>query len=303
MTHHRGKHVLKAGVEAARLSLHEDFSFFVTDEDEGEEADLSEGVLEHDEDDPFVFSGRANPTLFALYVQDSIQFGRGLTVDFGVRVDRARMLIEASQWSPRLGAAYHVPEQRHDRSAGRSTGSFSRLRRKICCSDRPSRRASCRRSSTRRGGGEDLEPERQWATELGVNQTLARGVRLDVSYWRRRVESVGDPNVLFGTTIIVPNAIARGEADGVDVRLDLPRRRGASGYVSYTNARVVQFGPVTGGLFLEDEVIEIADGTEFTPDHDQRHVAAFGVELRSPARRLLGVVRRPLRERHAARSR
>jgi len=63
----------------------------------------------------------------------------------------------------------------------------------------------------------------------------------------------------------------------VDVRLELPRRRGLSGYLSYTNARVVQYGPVTGGLFLEDEVIEIADGTEFTPDHDQRHVGAFGV--------------------------
>ncbi len=71
VTHQRGKHMLKAGVEAARLSLSEDFSFFVTDEDEGEEADLSEGVLEHDEDNPFVFAGRANPTLFAFYVQDS----------------------------------------------------------------------------------------------------------------------------------------------------------------------------------------------------------------------------------------
>ena len=35
VTHHRGKHVVKAGMEAARLSLHEDFTFFVTDEDEG----------------------------------------------------------------------------------------------------------------------------------------------------------------------------------------------------------------------------------------------------------------------------
>ena len=107
-------------------------------------------------------------------------------------------------------------------------------------------------------------------------------MRLDVSYWRRRVENAGDPNVLFGTTIVVPNSIARGKADGVDVRVELPRRRGTSAYLSYTNARVVQFGPVTGGLFLEDEVIEIADGTEFTPDHDQRHVAAFGVGYDHP---------------------
>jgi hypothetical protein len=66
------------------------------------------------------------------------------------------------------------------------------------------------------------------------------------------------------------------------VRLDLPRRGGASGYVSYTNSRVVNFGPVTGGLFLEDEVIEIADGTRFVPDHDQRHVAAFGASYDHP---------------------
>ncbi len=132
------------------------------------------------------------------------------------------------------------------------------------------------------GGGEQVQPERQWATEIAVNHTFPQGLRLDVSYWRRRVDDAGDPNVLFGTTIVVPNSIARGKANGVDVRLELPRRRGASAYVSYTNSRVVQFGPVTGGLFLEEEVIEIADGTEFIPDHDQRHVGAFGVSYDHP---------------------
>ena len=191
------------------------------------------------------------------------------------------MLIESSQWSPRLGAAYHVPD-----SGTILRASLDRFfqppqaENLLLGSSEQARALSPFVDET--GGGEELEPERQWATELGVNQTLAGGVRVDAAYWRRRVESVSDPNVLFGTTIIVPNAIARGEADGVDVRLDLPRRRGASGYVSYTNARVVNFGPVTGGLFLEDEVIEIADGTKFTPDHDQRHVAAFGASYDHP---------------------
>ena len=276
VTHHRGKHVIKTGMEIARLSLQEDFSFFVTDEEQGEEAGLSEEALEHDEDDPFVFSGSARPTLFAFYIQDSVQFGRGLTVDFGVRADRTRMLQPASQWSPRLGAAYHIP--------GTGTvirGSVDRFfmppqaENLLLGSSEEARELSPFVDET--GGGEDLEPERQWATELGVNHSVPRGVRLDLSYWRRRVTNVGDPNVLFGTTIIIPNAIARGEADGVDVRLEVPRKRGFSAYLSYTNAVVRQYGPVTGGLFLEDEVIEIADGTEFTPDHDQRHVGAFGV--------------------------
>ena len=44
-----------------------------------------------------------------------------------------------------------------------------------------------------------------------------------------------------------------------------------SGGFGYSYARVIQYGPMTGGLFLEDEVAEIQDGTKFIPDHDQRH--------------------------------
>jgi outer membrane receptor for ferrienterochelin and colicin len=276
-THQRGKHVIKAGVEAARLSLHEDFSFFVTNEDDGEEAELSEGALVHDEQNPFVFHGSAAPTLFAFYLQDSVRFGRGVTVDFGVRADRTRMLVDASQWSPRLGAAYHVP---HTRTVIR--GSVDRFFQPpqaeylLLGSSEQARELSPFIDESV-GGGDELEPERQWAAELGVNQTFARGVRLDVSYWRRRIRNVADPNVLFGTTVIFPNAVAHGHADGVDFRLELTRRRGMSAYLNYTNGRVIQYGPVTGGLFLEDEVIEIADGTAFTPDHDQRHVGSFGI--------------------------
>jgi outer membrane receptor protein involved in Fe transport len=61
------------------------------------------------------------------------------------------------------------------------------------------------------------------------------------------------------------------------VRLEIPRRRGWSGYVSYTNAQVVQFGPINGGRFLEEEVLEIGPGTRFTPDHDQRNDGAAGL--------------------------
>lgn len=277
VTHHRGKHVIKTGVEVARLRLHEEFSFYVTDEDEGEDADLSEGVLEHDQDDPFEFSGRASPTLFAFYVQDSVQFGRGLTVDFGVRADRVRMLAPASQWSPRLGLAYHIQ--------GTGTvirGSVDRFfmppqAENLLLGSSEEARALSPFVDDTGVGGQDLEPERQWATELGVTHAFALGARVDAAYWRRRVRHVGDPNVLLGTTIIIPNAIARGKADGFDVRVEMPRTRGSSAYLSYTNSRVRQYGPVTGGLFLEDEVIEIADGTEFIPDHDQRHVAAFGI--------------------------
>jgi len=277
VTHQRGRHVVKAGGEISGLSLREDFRFFVTDADEGKEADLSDGALAHHSGNPFVFNGTARPAMLAFYVQDSIRFTAGLTIDVGVRADHTRMLEGASQLSPRLGAAYRVP--------GRTTvirGSVDRFfqppqAENLLLGSSEQARELSPFVAEDVGGGAGLEPERQWAMEAGVNHTFRGGVRADVAVWRRRIRNVADPNVLFGTTIIFPNSVARGHGDGVDLRLDLPRRRGLSAYVSYTNSRVVQFGPVNGGLFLEHEVIDIANGTAFTPDHDQRNVSSIGV--------------------------
>jgi hypothetical protein len=47
---------------------------------------------------------------------------------------------------------------------------------------------------------------------------------------------------------------------------------------------VVQFGPINGGLFLEEDVLKIGPGTRFTPDHDQRHVGAAGVTYQRVSR-------------------
>lgn len=277
VTHHRGRHVFKAGGEVSRLSLREAFAFHVTNPNEGRDAGLSERALAYTAAAPFVFKDADEPTLLSIYAQDSISVGRGLTIDVGLRGDRTRMLAVASQWSPRVGAAYKIANT--DTALRSSFGRFFQppQAENLLLGSSDQARALSPFVDEGHSGGEELLPERQTSVELGLNQTFPRGMRLDVAYWRRRAENVSDPNVLFGTTIIFPNAIARGRADGVDLRLELPRRAGVSGYLSYTNSRVTQYGPVTGGLFLEDQVIEIEDGTAFTPDHDQRNVGAFGM--------------------------
>jgi outer membrane receptor for ferrienterochelin and colicin len=277
LTHQRGRHLVKLGTEAARLSLREDFAFAVTDAEEAEEAGLSDAALAFTRERPFAFHGTARPTLVSFYVQDSIRASNGLTVDLGVRADRSRLLTAASQWSPRIGAAYHWPSSQTTVRA-----SFARFFQppqpeNLLLSSSEDARELSPFADEMGTGGADLRPERQTAIEVAIARNFARVLRLDVSYWRRRIREAGDPNVFFGTTIIFPNSIARGRAAGVDVRLEVPRRRGWSGYLSYSNSRVVQFGPVTGGLFLEDEVAEIGDGTAFTPDHDQRNVGAAAI--------------------------
>src|SRR6185369_11767737 len=89
-----------------------------------------------------------------------------------------------------------------------------------------------------------------------------------------------DPNVFFSTTVIFPNSVDRGFARGLDVRLDVPERRGWSGFLSYSNQRILQTGPINGGLFLTDDVIEIGPGTRFIPDHDERNIGEFSVIYR-----------------------
>jgi hypothetical protein len=277
VSHQRGRHLLKAGGEAARLHLDESFSFFVTDPELAEALDLSEAAAAFTRDRPFRFEETASPSLFSVYVQDSMRVTDRLSVDLGLRADWSRMLVHAFQASPRAGVSYHWPATHT--TVRSSIGRFfqpPQPENLLLSSSEAARALSPFADDDHEGGGA-LRPERQTAFDLSVSQPLARRLRVETSYWVRRVREAADPNVLFGTTLVFPNSVARGEASGIDVRLEVPRRQGWSGFLSYANAHVAQFGPITGGLFLEEEVIEIGPGTRFTPDHDQRQVGAFGV--------------------------
>jgi len=277
----RQRHTFKAGVEAARLALRESFHFAITDEAAAEEAGLSEAAEDFTLDDPFAFADRVSRTQWSAYAQDSIRLTDRATLDLGLRFDRTRLLVPASQWSPRAGVAYAWPE-----TSTTLRASLNRFfqppqpEHLLLSSSREARALSPfvgDDDDAAAGGGAELPPERQTAWELGVEQWIAGRVRADVAAWGRHVRNYGDPNVFFGTTIVFPNSVARGVARGLDVRLELPRAAGWSAWGSYTPSKVEQEGPINGGLFLEDEIGEIGPGTRFTPDHDQRHVVSTGV--------------------------
>ena len=275
-THSRGRHVLKFGAEAARLRLSEAFTFAVTDAD-SDDADFTGAVTAFTLENPFEFAERGHPSLLSGYVQDSIRVDDRLTVDVGLRADWTRMLVSASQVSPRAGIAYRLDA---DTTLRASFGRFfqpPQAENLLLASSVEARVLSPFVSDTGTGGAE-LVPERQTAVEAGLDRNLGP-MRLDVAYWRRWVRNAADPNVFLGTTIIFPNSVDSGWASGIDLRLDVTPRRGWSGWVSYSNSRVEQAGPITGGLFLEDEVADLADGERFIPDHDQRNVAAAGLSF------------------------
>jgi hypothetical protein len=286
VTHQAGRHVVKAGGEVQSLRLAERFGFAVTDEAEAEEAGLSEAALAFDVDSPFRFDGRARPALFSAYVQDTWQATPALTLAAGLRFDRTTLLLSRRQWSPRLGAALAASSRTTLRA------SLSRFYQPpqpeyLLLASSPEARAlspflnadddGAAGEAGTGAGGADVEPERQWAIEAGVEHRFGRGLRLDVAYWQRHVDEYADPNVFFGTTIVFPNAVAEGRARGLDARLEVAPGAAWSGYANVSIGKVTQVGPITGGVFLEDDVADIGPGVAFTPDHDQRVVASGGL--------------------------
>ena len=275
-TRQQGDHLVKAGLEWQRLALDEAFAFAVTDEEVAEDAGFRDEALQFTQDHPFRFEGRDDPTILSLYLQDTWQVAPALTLSGGFRYDRSRLLLERSQLSPRVGVALRVSPATIVRGAA-SRFFQPPQPENLLLSSSPEARVLSAIEVGDAVGGADVEPERQWGVEAGVDQALTRYLRLDATYWRRRIENAADPNVFAGTTIIFPNAVAKGRAQGFDVRVDVPRVRGWSAYGNWSYARVIQTGPITGGLFLEDEVEELGPGVEFFPDHDQRVAAGGGL--------------------------
>lgn len=270
-----GDHTLKAGFDIQRLALDEDFLFAVTDEDAAEDAGFSDEAIAFDISHPFRFADRATPVLWSAYMQDDWTPTDRLTVGAGVRFDQSRLLLARRQWSPRLGVAYRVADETLVR------GSVSRFFQppqpeNLLLASSVQARALSPFAEDGEDGGADVEPERQWAFEAGVEHRAGRSLRVDAALWHRAIRHAGDPNVFAGTTIIFPNAVAEGRARGLDIRVEIQRWRSWSAYANASIARVRQRGPVTGGLFLEDEVADIIAGGEFIPDHDQFLVASSG---------------------------
>ena len=277
LTRFQNGHTIKVGFEASRVALREFFTFAVTDREEAEESDISEAALEFDLAHPFLFSDRKTRGQFSAYVQDTFSPLENLTINAGLRYDHSNLLVSEQQLSPRLGIVYYIP-----RSKTALRGSFDRLympaqvENLLLASSEAARRLSP--FATPEGGGSAaVRPERVSAYEIGFAQDVFGLLKLDGAYWSRSFRNYDDPNIFFNTTIIFPNSVAEGFARGVDLRLDVPERKGWSGFVSYGNARILQTGPINGGLFLTDEAIEIGPGTKFIPDQDVRNSVSFGM--------------------------
>ena len=227
------------------------------------------------------FNDRRRSTETAAFIQDHIRLGN-FAATVGLRMDHYRLLIQDTALSPRVGLSYYI------------SGADLLLRASYDRVFQPPPMENLLLSSAAAGLGlEDVEgglavpASRANFFEVGFRKPLGNHLRADVShYWRTFRNSIDD-DVFLNTGVSFPITFDTARVQGTEIRLEIPRWRNVSSFVSYSNMLGVASSPVTGGLFIHGgEAEELRDVVQRFPlTQDQRNTVAAQVQV-EPHRRL-----------------
>ena len=256
MSAQAGAHEWKAGGDLTIGRVRERFAYRITDPDQFDPGTPAE----------FRFDESRADREYALFVQDQIRHG-SWTVNAGVRWDRYHLVVDDNAFSPRVAVAWSWPSAdlvlraSYDRAFQTpavenlllaSSESVDSLNDEVIRLPVPASRGHF--------------------YEAGLSKALFGGLRVDVSTFSRQMHDVGDDDVLLNTGVSFPIAFHHADIKGTEVKLDVPRWKRLSGFLSYSHLRGVGTLPVTGGLFLGEEGEELLESSEqFAITQDQRH--------------------------------
>jgi len=117
--------------------------------------------------------------------------------------------------------------------------------------------------------------------EVGFRKPMGSHLRADVSHYWRTFRNSLDDDVFLNTGLSFPITFDTARIQGTEIRLEMPRWRNISSFVSYSNMLGVASSPVTGGLFIHGrEAIELRDVVQrFAITQDQRNTVAAQVHM------------------------
>ena len=116
-----------------------------------------------------------------------------------------------------------------------------------------------------------VEPSYGNYYEAGITKTFFDRIRLDLNGFDRRVNNYGDDDQLLNTAVSFPIAFAKANLYGAEAKLEIPHWGNFSGFVTYSYIVGSAYFPVTGGLFLGDDVAAAAGVGRFWDSQDQRN--------------------------------
>lgn len=253
---HAGRHEWKAGGDIDAASVREAFAYQITDP----------GRFDDDTAASFTFTGKRPSREAALFVQDQWRHG-AWTVNAGLRWDRYRLVVSDHALSPRLGVAWSWPaaslvaRASYDRAF--QTPAVENL---LLASDAEIDELSEEVLRL------PVRPSRGHFFDAGFSKAVSSKARVDVSFFRRTMDNFADDDALLNTGVGFPIAFASAEIHGTEIKLEIPSWGRTSGFLSYSHMRGTGILPITGGLFLGDEVEELLGEAErFRLSQDQSH--------------------------------
>ena len=254
---HHGRHEFKVGVESDAIFLHEHFNYKITNPDD------------FDDDTPqtLSFAGQRPDLEQSGFVEDLIRLGNW-TVSAGLRWDHYQLLLNQNAFSPRISIGRYVPSLNmvfH--------GSFDRV------FQTPSFENILISSSPQIDALSDqflrlpVQPSLGNYYEGGLSQALFKRMRLDLNVYRRDVRNYADDDQLLNTGVSYPIAFDKSVIYGAEAKLAVVRLGKLNGYLSYSYMVGNVWFPVTGGLFLGDDVGDAVTqlNGHFPDSQDQRN--------------------------------
>jgi hypothetical protein len=265
-----GRHEFKAGVESDATFLHENFNYVITDPD----------LFDDDTPQQFSFTAHRPDLEQSVFVEDLVRLGKW-TVSAGLRWDHYQLLLNESVFSPRISIGRYFPALNmvvH--------GSYDRI------FETPSFENILISSSPQIDALSDqffrlpVKPSRGNYYEGGLSESLFDRMRVDVNVYRRDVRNYADDDQLLNTGVSYPISFDKAVIYGAEGKLTVVRMARLSGYVSYSYMVGNVWFPVTGGLFLGDDVTDVLaqQAGHFPDSQDQRNTVRTRFQYQVVAR-------------------
>ena len=251
----RGRNEWKFGFESDSTFLNENFRYHITDQSQ------------FGSDTPPDFSFLANrPDLEqSAFVQDQIRL-KNVTINIGLRWDHYQLLLNRHGVQPRFSVSRYFPAAdllvhfSYDRVF--QTPSFENILLSSSIAAESINPVSVLRL---------VEPSEGNYYEAGLTKVFHGKIKLDTNYFRRLVANYADDDQIANTTISFPIAFEKAVIYGAEAKIDLPEWHRFSGFLSYSYTLGQAWFPVTGGLFLGDDVQGLLPSGHFPDSQDQRN--------------------------------
>ena len=256
---HRGRHEVKAGLEADTTFLHENFRYAITDATQFDPG--TSGSL--------MFTDRRPDLEQSVFIEDLVRMNNW-TASLGLRFDHYQLLLNRNATSPRIAVGRSFPHKElvlhasYDRVF--QTPSFENI---LISSSSQVKALSSNFLRL------PVQPSLGNEWEIGATEDIAKRARLDITTYWRGARNAADDDQLLNTGVSYPIAFDRSGTYGVEGKLHVVAAGPVSGFLSYSYMVGNAWFPVTGGLFLGEDVRSAVGqlSGHFPDSQDQRNTA------------------------------